>query len=276
MSTLAAPVATARTPAPTHAALRRAQVALVVGAAAAVVLAATVLFVTTTSDGPFRHTGDYVLTADGFPYVLALLVLLASLRTLQHGRDGRLGRVGLALAGLGCTALLVVFVHGLATASESSLGPTYVVASLATIVGVICFAAGSWRTGLLPRWLLGLWVVAWVVGSMLPILGPGPLLLAAVYLAMATVLPRRAAGDAAARYRARRARRSRALVSAVACSGSRVTWIRSTDFTPRKQSQSAGPTRRGSPSAGSSRRPSRSTARRTRASSACSRVSTAR
>ncbi|HET9851355.1 MAG TPA: hypothetical protein VFP56_02485 [Candidatus Limnocylindrales bacterium] len=193
MNTLAAPIATGRTPDAVRVALRRAQAALAFGGAAAVALAAMVLFVTTTSDGKFQHTGDYFLTANGIAYLLALLVLLPTLRTLQQRRDGRLGQAGIALTGLGCVALLVVFVHGLAAATESSLGPTYVLASLATIVGVALFAAGSWRAGLLPRWLLPIWVLAWAIGSMLPILGPGPLLLAAVYLTMAVLLPRRLA-----------------------------------------------------------------------------------
>lgn len=193
MSTLAAPIASGRTPDTLRAALRRAQAALALGIAAAVALAAMILFVTTTSDGRFQHTGDYFLTANGIPYVLVLLVLLPTLRTLQQRRDGRLGQAGIALAGLGCIALLVVFVHGLAAGTESSLGPTYVLASLATIVGVALFAAGSWRTGLFPRWLLPTWVLAWAIGSMLPILGPGPLFLAAVYLTMAVLLPRRLA-----------------------------------------------------------------------------------
>jgi hypothetical protein len=191
MSSLAAPTTTTRTPGSIDVTRRRAQVALVVGAAAAVALAAMVLFVTTTSDGAFQHTGDYFLTANGIPYVLVLLVLLPALRTLQQRRDGRLGQMGIALASLGAIVLLGIFVHGLAAATEDSLGPSYVLASLATIVGVALFAAGSWRTGLLPRWLLALWVVAWAIGSMLPILAPGPLLLAAVYLTMAALLPRR-------------------------------------------------------------------------------------
>jgi hypothetical protein len=119
--------------------------------------------------------------------------LLPALRALQRARDGRLGQAGIAFASLGGAALLVVFVHGLAARTESSLGPTYVLASVATIVGVTLFAAGSWRAGLLPRWLLPLWVVVWAIGSMLPILEPGGFLLAAVYLTMAALLPGRLA-----------------------------------------------------------------------------------
>lgn len=192
MSTLVAPPLTAYAPGRSRAPLRRAQAALILGIAAAVSLVAILYFVTTSSgDGKYKHAGDYVVTGNGIPFIVALLVLLPALRTLQQCRDGRLGRAGIALAGLGSVVLLAIFVYGLAAGTESSFGPGYILASLATILGVALFAAGSWRAGLLPRWLLPVWVVAWTIGSMLPILRPGPLLLAAVYLAMAVLLPRR-------------------------------------------------------------------------------------
>jgi hypothetical protein len=60
------------------------------------------------------------------------------------------------------------------------------------ILGVVLFAIGSWRTGLLPRWLLVTWPLGWTIGGLLPVLpGPSPLLLAAAYLVMAVLLPRR-------------------------------------------------------------------------------------
>ena len=143
MSTLAAPTVAKRTPDGRRSTLRLAQAALVVGAVSAVALAAMVLSVTTTDDGPFRHTGDYFLTANGIPVVLALLVLLPTLRALQQGRDGRLGQAGIALTTLGGVALLVVLAHGLALGVESSLGPTYVLAALATIVGAASGGSGA-------------------------------------------------------------------------------------------------------------------------------------
>jgi len=174
-------------------ALRRAVVALWVGAAAAVALALISLFVTTSSDDKFHHIGDYFLTADGIPYVVALLVLLPAMRELQARRGGRFGFVGTVFASVGAVVLLGMFVYGLIAESGGSLGPTYVLASLATIIGVVLFAIGSWRAKLLPRWLVLAWPIAWLFGSMLPLAGPGPLLLAAAYIAMAVVLPRRAA-----------------------------------------------------------------------------------
>jgi hypothetical protein len=86
-----------------------------------------------------------------------------------------------------------MFVYGVIAATGSSLGPTYVLASAAMIIGVLLFAIASWRTGLLPRWLLVAWPVAWAVAGLLPVLpGPSPVLLAALYVVMAVLLPRRA------------------------------------------------------------------------------------
>jgi Kef-type K+ transport system membrane component KefB len=192
MSATVASAATVSSSSNTASALRRALAALYVGVAAAIALAGITTFVTTTPDeGDFHHIGDYFLTATGIPYVVALVVLLRAMRELQDRRDGRIGMVGMAFADVGSIALLAIFVSGLVAATSSSWGPTYVLASLATIIGVVLFAIGSRRGQLLPKWLLVLWPIAWAVGSMLPISGPGPLLLAAVYIAMAVVLRKR-------------------------------------------------------------------------------------
>jgi hypothetical protein len=174
-------------------ALARALTSSYVGAAAAVALAAILVFVpTTTDDAAFQHVGDYFLTALGIPAVLAVAALLPALRTLQHRRDGRLGVAGIAATCAGAVVLTGMFVYGLIAATGSSLGPTYVLASAAMILGVVLFAIGSWKTGLLPRWLLVAWPIAWTIGGLLPVLpGPSPLLLAAAYLVMAVLLPRR-------------------------------------------------------------------------------------
>jgi hypothetical protein len=180
-------------------ALARAQISLYVGAGAALGLAAMVLVPTSADDGPFHHVGDYALTALGIPFLLAPATLLPALRTLQRRRDGWLGRAGIVAMSAGALVLVGMFVYGLIAATGSSLGPTYVIASVVAIVGVILFAAGSWRARLLPRWLLVAWPVSFTVGGTLPILPPSVLVLAAVYIAIAVVLPRRlaAAGDPA-------------------------------------------------------------------------------
>jgi hypothetical protein len=191
MSNSVVPAVAAPTAAARSTALARAQTSLYVGATAAVALASIILFVpTSTDDASFHHIGDYFLTAVGIPFVLAPAFLLPTLRTLQGGRDGRLGLAGVLAMWVGAVVLTAMFVYGLIAATGGSLGPTYVIASAVTIVGVLLFAIGSWRARLLPRWLLAAWPIAWAIGGLLPILGPGPLLLAAVYVAMAVLLQR--------------------------------------------------------------------------------------
>ena len=186
---VAAPRADAR-----RSALVRAQISLYVGAAAAAALAAIVLVVPISSDdGAFHHVGDYVVTANGIPFVLAPAILLPALRTLQQRRDGRLGLAGIVAMGAGALVLAGMFVYGVIAATGGSLGPTYVIASVVTIVGLILFAIGSWGARLLPRWLLVAWPIAWTIGGTLPFWGPGPVLLVAAYVAIAVVLPRRLA-----------------------------------------------------------------------------------
>jgi len=192
MSNSVAPAVAAPNQEARRAALTRAQICLYVGIAAVVALALITLFVpTSTDDASFHHVGDYFLTADGIPFVLVPAFLLPALRTLQGGRDGRLGLAGIVAMGIGAVVLCGMFVYGLIAATGSSLGPTYVLASAVTIIGVILFAAGSWRVRLLPGWLLAAWPVAWIVGGLLPILSGGQLMLAAVYVVMAVLLPRR-------------------------------------------------------------------------------------
>lgn len=192
MSNSVAPAVAAPTAAARRTGLTRARTSLYVGAAASVVLASIVLFVPiSTDDAAFHHIGDYFVTATGIPFVLAPAFLLPALRVLQSGRDGRLGFAGIVAMDVGAVVLTGMFVYGVIAATGGSLGPTYVLASAVTIVGVILFAIGSWRARLLPGWLLAAWPVAWTIGGLLPILAPGPLLLAVVYVAMAVLLQRR-------------------------------------------------------------------------------------
>jgi hypothetical protein len=175
--------------------LGRALASLYVGAAAAVALVMIMRFLRTSpsENTPFQYVGDYVLTADGIPLALSLLTLLPALRTLQHRRDGWFGRAGTVVAGVGAGILIALFVYDLVTATSWSLGPTYVLTSVATDLGVILFAVGAWRARLLPRWLVIAWPLAWTFGSMLPFWDLGPLVLAAVYVLLAVTLPRRVA-----------------------------------------------------------------------------------
>jgi hypothetical protein len=59
-----------------------------------------------------------------------------------------------------------------------------------SLVGFGLLAAGSWRVGMFPRWLLGLWPVVWIVGSFFA-QGATPLALTAYYVVFWVVLNRR-------------------------------------------------------------------------------------
>ena len=169
---------------------RWAQFALAVGAASSVAEAGLLVF-TKAGDGSgdFKYTADYWLTGVGIPAALASFALLIAVRRIQDGQDGRLGLVGLVINNLACLLLAVQLATGVATASEVRWGPSYPLATLAAFVGISLFAAGSWRVGVFPRWMLAAWPVVWVIGSMAAI-GATPLLLTAYYVAMATVLTR--------------------------------------------------------------------------------------
>ena len=145
----------------------------------------------TTDGGRFRHAGDYWFTAIGLPIIIAEVVLLVALWRVQEGRAGRLGRAGLIIAGAALVELFVQIGASLALATEERCGPSYVVASFLTFVGHGLFVAGSWRVGLLPRWLLGIWPVVWIGGSFFAVAPAAPLLLAAFYAVMAVTLERR-------------------------------------------------------------------------------------
>lgn len=178
---------------PTPTALRWAQLALAVGAASSVAEAGLLVFATTNGgdERDFTHTADYWLTGVGIPAALASLVLLIAVRQLQNRRDGRLGRVGLVINSISCLLLAAQMAAGVAAGSEVRWGPSYPLATAAAFIGLSLFAAGSWRVGLLSRWMLALWPVIWVIGSMAAV-GPTPLLLTAFFTTMAILLTRRA------------------------------------------------------------------------------------
>jgi hypothetical protein len=167
-------------------------VAAYAGAAAAVAFAVVTEVATVTPDGrPFIHAGDYWYTGIGMlPAMAAPLVMVLALHSLQGQRDGRLGRAGAGLSAAGLAVFIVMGCYGLLIGRATSLGPTYLLATLATVVGLALFAAGSWRVGVLPRWLLVLWVLAWLVGGPFA-QGVTPLLLAAAYVLIGVMVARR-------------------------------------------------------------------------------------
>jgi hypothetical protein len=162
--------------------LRLVQLSLAVGIAAVVVFAAVGMLFTTISEGAFRYTADYWYTGAGVPIALAGIGLTLGVHKLQDGADGRLGTIGLWVNTLALTELCVQLLSSVVVGAELRWGPMYVVCSFLTFLGVALLAAGSWRTRLLPKWMLGVWPVLWILGTFA---GTGPMsLLLAVYLAL--------------------------------------------------------------------------------------------
>lgn len=169
-----------------------AQAAALVGALSAVAFTIVTLTSTITPDGrDFQRAGDYWYTGIGMiPAMASALVLVQALHAMQTPQDGRRGLVGAMLMSAGLAVHVVTGGLALIIGRASSFGPTYLLASAATIVGLVLFTAGSWHTGVLPPWMLCAWIVAWLVGGPFA-QGPTPLLLAVVYVGIAILLRRR-------------------------------------------------------------------------------------
>jgi hypothetical protein len=176
--------------------VRLVRASIAIGVVGLVVLAATGTFATTISGGGhFEYTADYWYTASGLPIAVGGIGTLLGVHRLQRGADGRLGAVG---AWVGVVALAVLFVQLLAsviTSVEQQWGPSYIVCTALAFVGHALLAAGSWRTRVLPRWLLGMWPLAFVLGSFAA-WGHMPLLLIAFYVVLGWTLARQAAAPA--------------------------------------------------------------------------------
>lgn len=177
---------------------RAAELASYAGAVSAVAFAIVTVRSSITEDGhAFRHAADYWYTGIGMiPAMLAPLVLVQALHRLQAPRDGRRGRTGATLLSLALGTYVVMGVAGLATGRASSFGPTYLLAALGSIIGLVTFVAGSWRLDLLPRRLLAAWIVGWLVGGPLA-QSALPVVLAAVYVAIGITVRRRSSGQPA-------------------------------------------------------------------------------
>lgn len=156
----------------------------------------TMLMAPTTSDGPFRHTSDYVLTAAALPHGVGLFLLTLGFHRLQHGRDGRLGTIGAWVYGVCMAELVVQCMASVAVGSELTWGPLYPVCAFGLMIGLALLAAGSWQVGLLPKWMLALWPPLGLVGSFFGI-GPLPLVFVVFLVILAVVLPRQVTAQAA-------------------------------------------------------------------------------
>lgn len=147
-------------------------------------------FTTISGGGDFRYTADYWYTAVGLPITLAGIGIALGVHRLQHGADGRLGTVGVWVNTLALVELFIQLLASVVEGSEVRWGPSYPVCALLSFVGVALLAAASWRTGLLPKWMLGVWPLVWILGSLAAV-GPTPLVLAAFLVAFGVTLTRR-------------------------------------------------------------------------------------
>jgi len=168
------------------------RIALLVGIVSTIAFAVVATGWTTSSGGEFQYTADYWYTALGLPLAAVGLLLALGVYRLQSGRTGRRGTVGVWINGVCCVVLFTEVLGSVVTGSELRWGPVYPLCALGTVVGLGLLAAGSWRVGIFPRWLLGVWPVAWIVGSFFA-QGATPLLLTAFYIAVWVVLSRRTA-----------------------------------------------------------------------------------
>jgi hypothetical protein len=150
----------------------------------------TMLFATTTSEGDDQHGADYVLTIAALPQGVGLLLATLGFHRLQRGRDGRLGAAGVWLYAVCMVELVVECMASVVAGSELRWGPAYPVCAFGLMVGLALLAAGSWRVGLLPRWMLGLWPPLGLVGSFLGV-GPIPLVFVVFLVTLGVVLYRR-------------------------------------------------------------------------------------
>lgn len=185
--TILRPVAT--TPA---AGLRLIKVGIGTATVGLVILGITSTFATTVSGGDFHYAGDYWLTAAALPLGVGMVLHAVGLHLLQGRRDGRLGTVGTWLFALCSLEIVVQCMASVAVGSELRWGPTYVLCAFGSFVGLALVAAGSWRVGLLPRRMLGVWPPLMLLGSWG---GQSlvPILFAAFLIASGVVLSRRVA-----------------------------------------------------------------------------------
>jgi hypothetical protein len=175
--------------------LRLVQLCIAVIAVPLGILGVVGTFFTTISEGDFRYTADYWYTGVGLPITLAGIGIAIGVHRLQHGADGRLGTVGVWINTLALTELFAQLTASMIQSAEVRWGPLYPVCALLSFVGVTLLAAGSWRTGLLPRWLLGAWPVAWIIGS-IGAVGPMPLALVVFLAVFGLILTQRVSARA--------------------------------------------------------------------------------
>ena len=154
------------------------------------ILAVTGTFFAVISEGHFRYRADYWYTSVGLPITAAGIGIAVGVHKLQHGADGLLGRIGVWVNTLALIELFVQLFASVVESTEVRWGPSYPLCALLSFVGVALIAAGSWRTGLLPKWMLGVWPLIWVIGS-IAAQGPTPVLLIVFFVVFGLTLRKR-------------------------------------------------------------------------------------
>jgi len=147
------------------------------------------MLLATTHGGDF-HATDYVLTGAALPHGLGLFLAMFGVHRLHHGRDGRLGTAGVWVYGLCMIELFIQCMASVVAGSELVWGPIYPLCAFGLMAGLALLAAGSWRVGLLPKWMLGVWPPLGLIGSFLGV-GPIPLVFIAFLALLGVVLPQR-------------------------------------------------------------------------------------
>jgi len=130
-----------------------------------VVLGASSTFWTTSGEGDFKYAADYWLTAAALPIGVGMILHAYGVHRLHHTRDGRLGTAGLGLFAACSAVIIIQCMCSVASGAELRWGPAYPLCAVGSFVGLALVAAASWRVGVVPRWMLGVWPPLMLVGS---------------------------------------------------------------------------------------------------------------
>lgn len=186
---MAALTAAARTRTPA----RTATIGAAVLATGCLVLAAFDFLVATHDK--ITSAADYLYTLNMYPILAGLVLLLAGLRAAQHRRDRILGTIGFILTVVGVAGAGIDGIATLITKNPQALGPTYLLGTFLSIIGMILFAIASIRARVLPWWAAPALAFTWTIGGLLGDGGPlgfkgSALLLAAAAIAAAAATPK--------------------------------------------------------------------------------------
>jgi hypothetical protein len=144
-------------------------------------------------DQTYHSASTYAFTALLIPFALATLWALADLRSSVR-RDDRLARTGFRLAATGLILFIPPVIASLVTGGEQSLGPIYMLGMLLSLVGTALLSTALARAGMLARWAAIALPAAWLLGGPIGQFPGAPLILAAVFIAVAVTSKPRTAG----------------------------------------------------------------------------------